>query len=101
MELRSPAFRSLKGVQFPISFIAGSLHVCGHIAISITPFGGRIGKDETIFTGGKILDFLTTFTLLNDGMAGTTVKPAAFITHEKTLMPLFYTCTNHFNHVLS
>jgi hypothetical protein len=75
--------------------------MCGHIAISITPFRGRIGKDETIFTGGKILSFLTAFTFLNDGMTGTTVKIAAFIAHEKTLMPLFYACTNHFNHVLS
>jgi len=67
----------------------------------MTPFGGRIGKDETIFTGGKILDFLTAFTLLNDGVAGTTVKPTAFLVHEKALIPFFYACTNHFNHVLS
>ncbi len=67
----------------------------------MTPFGGRIGKGEAIFTGGEIFDFLTTFTLLNYGVAGTTIKLAAFLVHEKTLIPFFYACTNHFNHVLS
>ncbi len=75
--------------------------MCGHIAVSMKPFGGRIGKGEAIFTGGKIFDFLTTFTLLNYGVAGTTIKLAAFLVHEKTLIPFFYACTNHFNHVLS
>jgi len=67
----------------------------------MTPFGGRIGKGEAIFTGRKILDFLTTFTLLNYVVASTTIKLAAFLVHEKALIPFFYACTNHFNHVLS
>jgi hypothetical protein len=75
--------------------------VGGHIAISITPLQGRIRKNEAILTGRKFTDFLTPFALFNDGMAGAAIKLAATLTHEKTLTPFFYSCTNHFNHTLS
>jgi hypothetical protein len=75
--------------------------VGGHIAISMTPLCGGIGKDEAIFAGGEIFGFLTTFTLFNDGVTRATIKLAAFLIHEKTLISFFYTCTNHFNHILS
>jgi hypothetical protein len=75
--------------------------VGGHIAISMAPLCGGIGKDEAIFTGGEIFGFLTTFALFSDSMAGAAIKLAAFIVHEKTLIPFFYTCTNHFDHILS
>jgi hypothetical protein len=72
-----------------------------HVAIAITPLGGGIRRDEAIFTGGEFLDSLAALTLLNDRMARTTVKLAAFLAHEKTLVSFFYACTNHSNHILS
>lgn len=65
------------------------------------PFDSRIREDEAILAGGKDSDFLAAFTLLNNGMAGAAVKLAAFLFHEKAVMPFFYACTNHFNHILS
>jgi hypothetical protein len=75
--------------------------VGSHVAITMTPLYGRIRKDKTIFAGGEIFDLLAAFTLLNNCVAGTTIKMAAFLAHEKTLIPFFYACTNHFNHILS
>lgn len=93
--------RSLKRIQLPVSLFTCSLHMRGHVASPYTPLGYRIGKDEAVFAGGEILDFLATFTLLYNRMAVAAIKLAAFIAHEKAIHTLFYACTNHFNHILS
>lgn len=84
------AFGCLQGVQLSISFIAGFLQVCCHAAFPEAPFGGRVRKDEAVIAGGKFLNFLAAFTLLNDLVAGASVKLATFLAHEKTIQSFFY-----------
>ena len=72
-----------------------------HIAVPYTPFGLRIRKDGAILTGGEFLDFLAVSTLFDNCVASTTIELTAFLAHEEAIRPLFYACTNHFNHILS
>lgn len=100
-KLVGSAFGSLKRIQLPVSLLAGFHYVSGHVAGPDTPLGYGVRENEAVFTGGELLDFLASFTLLHNGIAFAAVKPAAFFAHEKTLKTLFYTCTNHLNHSLS
>lgn len=91
----------LEGVYLPGFFLDGSLEVGSHIAVPYTPFGFGLGKDGAILTGGKFFDLLAVSTLLNDCVTAAAIKLTAFLAHEKAIRPLFYACTNHFNHILS
>ncbi len=91
----------LKRIQFPVSLFAFFLDMSGHVAFPYTPLCSGIGENQAIFTGGKILDFLATFTLLHNSMAFAAIELAAVLAHKKALNTFFYACTNHFNHILS
>ena len=95
------ALRSLERIDLTVFFFSASLQVGRHIAGPGSPFDGRIREYKAIGAGGKIFGFLAAFTLLNNGMAGAAIKLAAFLLHEGTIIPLFYACTNQFNHILS
>jgi hypothetical protein len=75
--------------------------VSGHVALPYAPLGSGVGENQAIFTGGEILDFLTTFTLLHNRMAFAAIELAAVLAHKKAFNTFFYACTNHFNHILS
>jgi hypothetical protein len=100
-KLVDPALRSLKRIQLPVFLFACFLHMSGHVAGPYTPLGSGVGKNQAVFTGGEILDFLAAFTLLYSGMAFAAIELTAFVAHKKAINTLFYACTNHFNHTLS
>jgi len=95
------SLRGLKRVQFRILFFGGFFQVSGHVTTSYPPLGQRVREIEAILTGGKVFHLLAAFTLINNRVAGATIKLAAFLFHEKALITVFYACTNHFNHILS
>jgi len=73
----------------------------GHAAGSHSPFDGRIRKNHAVFAGGLFNDFLAVFTLLNNGMAVTSIKLTSFLVHKGTFRPFLYRYANHGYHVLS
>jgi hypothetical protein len=72
-----------------------------HIAAARSPFGGGIREYHAVFAGGIFCDLLTALACLDNNMAGAAIESAAFFGHEKTFLTLFYSCANHFNHILS
>jgi len=75
--------------------------VGGHTACPGSPSGGGIREAQAEYAGRKFFDFLTTFTLLHDLVAATSVKITPFLVHEKTIILFLYTFTNHGYHILS
>ena len=72
-----------------------------HVAFSGSPLGTRLREDQAEFAGGEFLGLLAAVAGIHNGMAGTAIKLAAVLVHEKTLNAFFGRCTNHGNHVLS
>jgi len=101
-ELAGCALGGLQRVDF-LGFLGrpGFCHVGGHAALPGSPFDGRLGEDETVFTGWKFLDFLAPDALFNDLVAGASIELASVLAHEETLDTLFYVCANHGYHILS
>ena len=73
----------------------------GHVAVPHAPFGSGIRENEAVFAGRKFLDPHAAFTLLNDCVACAAIKLTAFLAHKRAANTRFYTCTVHFNHILS
>jgi hypothetical protein len=78
-------FGGLEGIQFSISLPVRGLYVGGHAAGPDSPFDGRIGEAEAEIAGGKILDFLATFALLNNLVTVTSIKLTPCLVHKKAL----------------
>jgi hypothetical protein len=91
----------LQGIQFFVCLPIGGSGVGSHIAGPCSPFDGGIRKNEAVFPSGKFSCFLAGFTLLNDGVAVTPIKPTSFLAHEEAFHPFLTSCTNHSNHILS
>ena len=73
----------------------------GHTAGSEFPLDGGIRKIQTVSAGGKFLCSLAAFTLFDNRVAVSTIKPTTRFVHEKAIDALFYACTNHGYHALS
>jgi hypothetical protein len=72
-----------------------------HIADPVTPFHSGFRETNAVFSGGKFLNFLTTFTILNNLMTGASIKLTPILVHKKTLNTFLNACTNHGYHALS
>ena len=95
------ALGGLQGIQFSICFPLSDLYMAGHVAVPDAPSDGWIRETDTIFSGGKFLDFLAAFTLLFNLVAVTSVKLATCFVHKETIHPFFQSLTNHGYHILS
>ena len=99
--LSSHTLGSLQGIDLPVSAFGLYLQMGGHVAVPHTPLGSGIREDEAIFAGRKFLGPHAAFTLINNCVAGATIKLTACLAHKRAANTRFYACTVHFNHVLS
>jgi len=95
------ALRCLERINLCTFFFGSRLQMGRHVAASRTPLRGGIREYHAVVAGGIFCDLLTALACLNDDMAGAAIESAAFLGHEKTFLTLFYSCANHFNHILS
>jgi len=100
-KLSSLTLGSLQGIYLPVSDFGLYLQMCGHIAVSHTPLGSGIREDEAVCAGRKFLGPHAAFTLLDNCVAGASIKLTACLAHKRAANTRFYACTVHFNHVLS
>jgi len=91
----------LQRINLSIAVFGTVSEMGGHLALAKPPLGRRVRVDQTEFTGREFTNPLTPFTLLDDGVAGTAIKLAAFLCHEKAFVSFFCDCTNHGYHILS
>ena len=73
----------------------------GHAAVSDSPFDGRVREALAVFAGGEFLRFLAAFTLLDNGVAGPSIKLTPVVVHKEAVKSFLYSCTNHGYHILS
>ena len=95
------ALGSLQRINFRLFLNRGFRDMRGHAALPGSPFDGRLRENKAILAGGKIFDFLTAVTLLNNGMAAPTIELAAILAHEKAFDTLLYAVANHGYHIPS
>jgi len=101
VSLVGSTFGGLQGIQFRIFHYLSGLSMAGHIADSRPPFYRRVRKALAILAGGVFLDFLTTFALLQNLVAATSIELTPCLLHKKALQPFLYRYTNHGYHILS